>query len=185
MPRWLLIKLKRGGAIVLDEFYGSLAELPAETAAAPFAVALRFLSSYEVAVFGTAFLAATARPSRRAMKTLSHYVTNTTHIARHQRFICDAHAVAKECGLSSRAHAPREVVNHAIYALGALAPPSCRPLERADFEFAAPLVLAAAPQVAAASGAGAPGAAAAPGAHALGYETDATIAESVATVLDE
>ena len=197
MQCWLLLKLKRGGAIVLDEFHGSPAALLVEFAACPFGAALRFSSTYHLGVFGTAYLAATTRPTRRAAKTLSHYVTNTTHIARHQRFIGDAHLVARECGLHARAHTPRELVIHAINAVEALAPPSLRPLQRADFVLGAPLVHAAAPQVAhaafaAAGAAAAQGVAAAPGtsAHAFaapaaGYESDATVAETVATELDE
>lgn len=194
MQYWFLIKLKRGGAIVVDEYHGSLAAMLAEFTACPFGVALRFPSSYHLTVFGTAFLAATTRPTRRAAKTLSHYLTNTTHITRHQRFICDAHVVARECGFHGRAHTPRDLLRHAINALEVLAPPSLRPLQRADIVFGAHMVHAAALQVAiapavapAAAGAAAPvqSVAITPGAPALAYESDTTVPESVTTELDD
>jgi hypothetical protein len=180
MQYWLLLKLKRGGAIVVDEFHGSLAALLAEINACPFGAALRFPSTYHLAVYGTAYLAATTRNSRRAAKTLSHYVTNTTHIARHQRFIGDAHLLARECGMPGRAHTPRDLLYHVINALEALAPPSLRPLQRADFVFGALLMPAAAPQVAIA-----PAAAFAAAGAAAGYDSEATIADSIATLRDD
>ena len=177
MQYWLLFKLKRGGAIVIDDYHGSLAALLAEFIACPFGAALRFPSPYHLTVFGTAFLAATTRPTRRAAKTLSHYVTNTTHIVRHQRFIGDAHAVARECGFSGRAHTPRDLLHHAINAVEALAPNSLRPLQREDFVFGVQMVHAAAPQVAFAPAAAL--------AAAAGYDSEAADADSVATLRDE
>jgi hypothetical protein len=147
MQRWLLLKLTRGGAIVIDEYHGSLAALHAEFTACPFGVAFRFPSSYELTVFGTAILSATMRPSRRAAKMVSHYMINSSHIARHQRFIGKAHVVARECGFPGRARAPRDLLHHVIFAVEALAPPSLRPLQRADFVFGAHMVQAAQPQV--------------------------------------
>ena len=177
MPRWLLLKLKRGGAIVVEGYRGSLAALHAEFSACPFGAAFRFPSTYKLTVFGVAILSATTRPSRRAAKMVSHYEINTTHIARHQRFIRAAHVVARECGFPGRAYAPRDLLNNVIYAVEALALPSLRPLQRADFVFGAHMVQAAAPQV--------PIAPAAAIVADAGYDSEATIADSEATLRDE
>lgn len=79
-----------------------------------------------------------------------------------------------------RAHTPRDLLHHVINALEALAPPSLRPLQRADFVFGALLVPAAAPQVAIA-----PAAAFAAAGAVAGYDSEATIADSIATLRDE
>jgi hypothetical protein len=147
MERWLLIKLTRGDTIVIYGHRGPLAALHAEFTACPFGTALRFRSTYKQTVFRLAIRAATTRPSRGAAKVVSHYMYNGAHIERHQRFIGDAYAVARECGFPGRAHAPRDLLHHVIYAVKALAPPSLRPLQRADFVFGAHMVQAAAPQV--------------------------------------
>ena len=191
---WLTFSQHRGDAVHLSAFEGTLAALKSAqgpNCAFPTIVALDFASSDAQEAFGVAYLAAVAPRTRRARKNL-HFFVSQVEGARRKRFIEEAARLAASCGLT-RANFPstRDFFNATLDMLQMLAPAKCKPQNRYEWVYMPAAVLhaagvpAAAPQVAAASGAGAPGAAAAPGAHALGYETDATIAESVATVLDE
>jgi hypothetical protein len=158
MQQWLIFQVTNGGALLIHDFVGTLAELHVArgpSCSAPLVYALSFSSEDTKNAFGCAFLASTARFTRRALANSHHYVAET-HNSRYKVFIRDSAMLGREAGLTNTALFPsqKRLLDTALELLCAMAPTSCRPKSRHEFLHAQAIPVVAA-HVAAAAGAAA------------------------------